>query len=118
MIGYRHVLSMFKAPTQLVDYSYALEAIDSDRNIARSYRIHATLDLFGHVVVELRWGRIGRRGFGMTVSFANEEAARRFIMRTLAKRASAPRRIGVAYCLTGELVNQAASPIAAVNLNF
>ena len=94
---------MFELPTQLVDWRCALEAVDRDRNVARAYRIVATQDLFGHTIVELHWGRIGRRGAGLTVSFTCEEAARRFIRRTLAKRASAPRRIGVSYSLVGNL---------------
>ncbi len=97
---------MFQAPTQLIDYRCALEAIDAERNIARSYRIRASRDLFGHTIVELHWGRIGRRGAGLTVSFACEEAARRFVQRTLAKRASAPRRVGVAYLLVGSLLGE------------
>jgi predicted DNA-binding WGR domain protein len=94
---------MFDMPTQLIDYRCALEAVDLSRNIARSYRIEARRDLFGHTVVNLRWGRIGRRGAGLTVSFSDEDAARRFIRRTLAKRAAAPRRIGIAYCLVTEV---------------
>jgi len=94
---------MFEMPTQLIDYRCALEAVDRNRNIARAYRIEARRDLFGHTIVELRWGRIGRRGAGLTVSFSDEEAARRFIQRTLAKRSGAPRRIGVAYCLVKDL---------------
>jgi predicted DNA-binding WGR domain protein len=89
---------MFEMPTQLVNWDCALEAVDASRNMARSYRIQATRDLFGHTVVELRWGRIGQRGSGLTVSFTKEDAARRFIQRTLARRASAPRRIGISYC--------------------
>ncbi len=94
---------MFEPPTQLIDWRCALEAVDPARNAARAYRIQATRDLFGHTVVDLRWGRIGRRGAGLTVSFVSEEAAQCFIKRALAKRASAPRRIGVAYCLATQL---------------
>lgn len=93
---------MFEPPTKLVDWRCALEALDRDRNVARAYRIMATRDLFGHTIVELRWGRIGRCGTGLTVSFACEEAARRFIRRTLVKRASAPKRIGVSYNVVGD----------------
>ncbi len=93
---------MFDMPTQLIDYCCTLEAVDRSRNIARAYRIEASRDLFGQTIVALRWGRIGRRLAGLTVAFTDEEAARRFIQRALAKRASATRRIGVAYCLAGE----------------
>lgn len=95
----RIVLPMFEMPTQLVDWHCALQAVDPAHNVARAYRIETTRDLFGHIIVELGWGRIGRRGSGLTISFSDEEAARRFVQRTLTRRASAPRRIGVAYAL-------------------
>lgn len=104
----RHVPVMFDMPTQLIDYLCTLEAVDPSRNIARAYRIRCNRDLFGHTIVELSWGRIGRRAAGLVVSFANEEAARRFIQRTLAKLATAPRRLGVAYCR----VNALALPVS------
>lgn len=88
---------MFELPTKLTDYRCNLAAVDRSRNIARGYRIRASRDLFGHTIVDLHWGRIGSRGAGLTVSFEDEAAARNFIRRTLAKRASAPRRFGVAY---------------------
>lgn len=108
---------MFELPAKLIDYRCALEAIDRDRSIARAYRIRATRDLFGHTIVELHWGRIGRRGAGLTVSFACEQAARRFIRRTLAKRASAPARIGVAYSVVGDVGYEIASIPRAANVN-
>lgn len=104
---------MFDMPTQLINHRCSLEAVDRGRNIARAYRIEARRDLFGHTIVELRWGRIGQRGSGLTVSFSDEEAARRFIQRALAKRAGAPRRIGVAYCLVSERVQHFVVPAAA-----
>lgn len=88
---------MFELPTKLTDYRCDLEAVDRNRNIARGYRICASRDLFGHTIVDLHWGRIGSRGAGLTVSFEDEASARHFIKRTMAKRASAPRRFGVAY---------------------
>ncbi|NML91308.1 WGR domain-containing protein [Sphingobium sp. TB-6] len=93
---------MFEPPTQLVDWCCALEAVDAERNIARAYHIYASQDLFGHVIVALRWGRIGRTHSSITVSFSNEVAARKFIEHTLGKRASAPRRIGIAYNLVND----------------
>lgn len=88
---------MFELPTRLVEWSCALEAVDPARNVARAYQIRASRDLFGHTIVELRWGRIGTRGAGATISFESEDAAQRFIKRALSRRASAPRRCGAAY---------------------
>lgn len=88
---------MFEVSTSVVGWRCALEAVDTSCNIARAYSIYAVRDLFGHVVVELSWGRIARRGASLRLSFASETSAEAFIRRTLVKRASAPRRIGVAY---------------------
>ena len=93
---------MVDLPTQLVDWRCALEAVDCSRNVARAYQIRASRDLFGHTLVELCWGRIGRRGAQLTVSFADPNAAQRFVQRTLARRASAPRRIGVGYAVVDQ----------------
>jgi predicted DNA-binding WGR domain protein len=74
-----------------------LQAVDRSRNIARDYQIDATTDLFGHIIVELRWGRIGTRGQGRALSFAVTKDATRFVQAVLARRKRAKSRIGVAY---------------------
>jgi len=53
--------------------------------------------LFGSVIVEYGWGRIGTLGQKRTVSFAQEDDAERFVRSRLRERASARRRIGVDY---------------------
>ena len=74
-----------------------LQATDPARNIARRYAIEASLDLFGHWIIQVSWGRIGTRGQNSTVSFEKYHDARSFVRRTLGRRASAKKRIGVAY---------------------
>ena len=74
-----------------------LQAIVPARNIARRYAIEASADLFGHIIVDLHWGRIGTKGQGRTVSFAQVQDAARFVRQTLSRRASATKRIGVPY---------------------
>ncbi len=74
-----------------------LEAVQRDRNIARSYVIAVSRDLFGVTIVQFSWGRIGTRGQGRRVSFADDAAATSFVSSLLRRRASAPRRIGVPY---------------------
>lgn len=74
-----------------------LVAVDAARNIRRRWRVAACRDLFGHVLVETGWGRIGGRGRTLVRSFADEEAARAYVRGLLARRASAARRIGVGY---------------------
>jgi hypothetical protein len=77
---------MNSAAPDLYDYRIDLVAIAPERNIRRRYAIVASRDLFGHVVVDLSWGRIG-----------TDEQARRFVVRVLRRRENAKRRIGVAY---------------------
>ncbi len=77
--------------------SWYLQAIDLTRKIARAYSIEASHDLFGWIVVERRWGRIGGAGRGERRAFATEGAAKSYVRSLLARRATAPRRIGVAY---------------------
>jgi hypothetical protein len=90
---------MLDLPTELIDWRCELQARCNTKNIARSYEITVTKDLFGRWIVALAWERIGGAGSRLSVSFESEPAARQFIDRTLSRRASAPRRIGVEYQL-------------------
>ena len=74
-----------------------LVAIDTGRNIRRRWRVAAYRDLFGRVMIETGWGRIGGQGRDLVRSFADEDAALRYVRALLARRASATRRIGVGY---------------------
>lgn len=74
-----------------------LEAVDPALNVARAYTISQTADLFGWVIVTWAWGRIGQGGQQRTCAFASQADALVFTRRLLARRASAQRRIGVAY---------------------
>ncbi|NNM78610.1 WGR domain-containing protein [Sphingomonas sp. ID1715] len=85
------------------DRPIELFAIDAARNIRRRYRISVDRDLFGGWVVETAWGRIGAAGACARHLFEDQAAAARFVHRTLARRASSPRRIGVAYRRAGDV---------------
>lgn len=74
-----------------------LEAVCTERNVARCYTVALSRDLFGASIVEFAWGRIGTKGQGRAVSFACENEASRFARQLLHRRASAPKRIGVPY---------------------
>jgi len=74
-----------------------LVAIDPNRNIRRRWQVTAARDLFGQVMVETRWGRIGSRGQQRVHSFADEGEALRFVRALLARRGTARRRLGVEY---------------------
>ena len=76
-------------------------AVDPTRNIAREYSVDATVDFFGRIVVEQRWGRVGCKGCGKTTSFKNPKAAERYIARVEARRATSARRLDVSYIEVG-----------------
>jgi predicted DNA-binding WGR domain protein len=79
-------------------FMIALEARDPARNLARAYGLEAGQDLFGTWVVELRHGRIGRRGPTRLLAFDSEAATRAEIhRRRLERRATAPCRIETGY---------------------
>jgi predicted DNA-binding WGR domain protein len=52
-----------------------LHRIDTDLNMARFYRVEVTPDLFGQVIVERRWGRIGSRGQYRIASYPTTSSA-------------------------------------------
>lgn len=74
-----------------------LTARDPARGIARRWRVVVYRDLFGMLLVETQWGRIGRAGQRLVRAFADETSALAHVRRLLARRAQAPRRIGVGY---------------------
>ena len=71
-----------------------LEAVCAERDVARRYAVALSRDLFGASTVAFAWGRIGTKGQGRAVSFADEDEAARFACQLLRRRASAPKRIG------------------------
>lgn len=77
--------------------SLALEARAPERGLARSWRIVVDRDLFGRTCLVWNWGRIGTRGQGKSLSFADPQAARGPLRALLRRRLRAPRRIAVSY---------------------
>ena len=78
-----------------------LEARSPARRCWRAYEIEVGVDLFGAWLVEMSYGRIGTMGRSKARSFATAADAEAQVHACLRKRATAPRRIGVAYCLRG-----------------
>ena len=76
-------------------------AVDPTCIIAREYSVRATIDLFGRIIVEQRWVRIGFKGCGNTTSFENGEVAEGYIERVEVRRATSPRRLKVSYIEVG-----------------
>lgn len=74
-----------------------LIAVDPTRNIRRRWSLVASRDLFGDILVETSWGRIGARGQQLTKCFPNETMALRYARALLARRRTAERRLGVGY---------------------
>jgi hypothetical protein len=74
-----------------------LEACNPGKGHHRAYRIEAGRDLFGHWLVEIRFGRIGTAGRALAYSAPDEGGARRIVRQCLRRRSTAPRRIGIPY---------------------
>ncbi len=74
-----------------------LRACDPDKNISRFYVINVGRDLLGDLIVTLRNGRIGH--FGRTKSHVCKdlEEAKKLVRKSLKRRDSSKKRIGVAY---------------------
>jgi hypothetical protein len=74
-----------------------LEAYDPARGRFRAYRIDAGTDLLGDWLVDGTYGPIGSPGRRIRHLASDEMDARRIVHHCLQRRATAPRRIGVAY---------------------
>lgn len=85
--------------TQVMECSEHWQAIDPERNIARDYRLSASIDLFGWIIVERRWGRIGAKGQSASSGFPTALAAEQFMQAFRTRRAGAARRSGVGYMI-------------------
>lgn len=81
----------------MIDFRITLEARNPARKCFRHYHVEAGTDLFGVWVVEIGYGRIGTAGRSRRYVVRDEKEARRLVQSILKRRASAPRRIGVAY---------------------
>ena len=78
-------------------FCVALEARSPSQRCLRAYEIEVTEDLFGVWLLRISYGRIGTPGRTKVRSFQTDIEAAAQVRTCLRKRASAPRRIGVAY---------------------
>lgn len=78
-------------------FSALLEARDPALGRFRSYRLDAGTDLLGDWLVDITYGRIGTRGRRIRHIVRDENEARKVVRESLRRRATARRRIGVAY---------------------
>ena len=74
-----------------------LHACDPATNRRRAWRVVAGTDLFGRWTAQVTFGRIGAAGRTVRHEFASETAAVAFVRRSLRRRATAVRRLGVPY---------------------
>jgi len=81
----------------MLDFRIILEARNPARRCLRQYRVEAGTDLFGIWMVEIGYGRIGTAGRSRSYVVRDEDEARHLAQSILKRRATAPRRIGVAY---------------------
>ena len=54
---------------------HLLHRVDPELNMARFYRVEVLPDLFGDIIVERRWGRIGGRGQFRAASYRSTSLA-------------------------------------------
>ena len=92
------------APYTLENDALELLAVDRARNINRRYSILRSVDLFGFHVVETSWGRDGGTANGRRFAFEDAIDADRNVRQHLLRRATAKRRIGVAYRPVGRKI--------------
>ncbi|WP_188053181.1 WGR domain-containing protein [Sphingosinithalassobacter sp. CS137] len=69
----------------------------SGRNDPAGWSVAAQHDLFGMIAIVTRWGRPSRPGQQRKHGFSEHGEAERFVRNALARRRSAPRRIGLYY---------------------
>jgi predicted DNA-binding WGR domain protein len=75
----------------------SLQAQSAAHRCFRAYEIAVGRDLFGAWLVEMSYGRIDTMGRAKVRSFVTTKEALAQVDACLRKRATAPRRIGVAY---------------------
>ena len=73
-----------------IRHMLVLRRVDPNANVARFYALMIEHDLFGHVVLVRRWGRVGTRGRERSDPHADEAAA----AEAMEKLAAAKRRRG------------------------
>ena len=78
-------------------FTALLEARDPKLGRFRAYLLEAGTDLFGAWLVDVTYGRIGTRGRRIRYVVRDEGEARKLVRDNLLRRATAKRRIGVAY---------------------
>ena len=73
------------------------EAHNPEHNHHRHYSVTVGRDLWEHWTLIVRYGRTGQRGRELSYSSPDPEAIRAIIRERLARRRTAPMRIGCAY---------------------
>ena len=77
-----------------------LEAHNPARNHHRRYAVSVGRDLFGHWTVRVSYGRVGRPGQEKRYGGPDAGEMRAVVRRCLARRRSAPGRLGCGYRVT------------------
>ena len=78
-------------------FTAMLEARDPALGRFRAYRLEAGTDLLGDWLVDVTFGRIGTKGRRIRYAVKDEAEAKKLVRETLRRRATARKRIGVAY---------------------
>jgi len=81
----------------MMELTIYLEATAPDKNIYRAYQIAAGPDIFGDWIVELTYGRIGKKGRRKVRVLAGEFETQQYVRQCLKRRESAVKRLGTGY---------------------
>ncbi len=81
----------------MASFFATLEAGDPSLGRMRSYRLEAGTDLLGAWLVEVIYGRIGSRGRCIRYLVQDKDDARKLVRRSLRRRTTVRKRIGVSY---------------------
>lgn len=82
----------------------ALEAHDASRNVHRRYEVEVGDDLFGELLVVVRFGRAGSRLRALRFGGLSKEDAVSVVRARLRRRMAAHRRVGCAYRLCDDSI--------------
>ncbi len=76
-----------------------LRAVDPARNVYREYAIEVSRDLFGLILVSVRWGRVHAAGRRQSWACERIEDVDRRLRDIFRRRSSATKRIGTGYLI-------------------
>ena len=79
-----------------------LKACSDDGKINRDWEAIVSPSLFGNIIVECHWGRVGCKGRTLTKSFDTHSEALRYYHSLIKRRMTLKKRVGVSYRIVSQ----------------